>query len=147
MRIRHGLTALAAVLLAGGILSGAAIARPHGHGMGGPPNVETLERELAITQDQKAAWDAYAEVLKRNAEQAMAMRQGVDPRTLSAEERTAFMTRMMAMRQQHFESVKAAAEALLPSLTEFQKGKANAMLPGLRTGMPGPRSGMMGRCG
>ncbi|MBF0333571.1 MAG: Spy/CpxP family protein refolding chaperone [Alphaproteobacteria bacterium] len=133
MRIRY----LAAVLLAATVLGGAAIAGPHGHGMGGPPNVEALESELGITPDQKAAWDVYAEVLKRNATSAQAMRQGVDPRAMTPEDRAAFMTKMMGVRQQHFELVKAAAEALLPSLNEFQKGKASAMLPGLRSGMPG----------
>ncbi|MBF0374031.1 MAG: hypothetical protein HQL39_11505 [Alphaproteobacteria bacterium] len=51
MRIRY----LAAVLLAATVLGGPAIAGPHGHGMGGPPNVEALESELGITPDQQAA--------------------------------------------------------------------------------------------
>lgn len=168
MRIQKSLAGLTVILLGAGIAAGVAMAEtPAGYGpsfmMGGghggmmgmtgpstfvnPVNISALKTELAITQAQESAWDAYAKVLQDNASSAEAQHRTVDPnaiQAMSVEDRRQFMTTMMEQGQSRHNSVKAAAEALLPSLTDFQKGKATTILPGLASqgmggmGMGGP---------
>ncbi len=118
---------------------------------GGTAAIDALKSDLAITAAQEPAWNAYAKTLQEQTASMQAMRQGVDPdgiRAMSQDDRAKFMSQMMEQRQAHFDKLKAAAETLLPSLTDFQKGKASATLPGLaspgsmQAGMGGP---MMGR--
>ncbi len=139
-----------------GIASGAAQAQParkgapqeavqpvraayHGHGPGsamGDP-AEHLKRwkdDVGITDAQTAAWDAYAKVVTETAERMRA--EHTDrPRhrfmEMSTAERLAELTKARATREDGHAKVKAAAEALLPGLTDTQKVRALMTLPGL----------------
>ena len=172
MRIQKTLVGLAVVLVGTGLLAGTVMAevgndfKPPfmsgsgpggmGHGMmgmGGPArfgdaaSIDTLKSDLAITAAQEPAWSAYAKTLKEQTSSMQDMRQGMDPqaiRSMSQEGQVKFMNQMMEIRQTHFDQIKTAADLLLPSLTDFQKGKASAILPGLASagsmhaGMGGP---------
>ena len=163
MRLHQTLTGLAAVLVATGLLAGSVLAEPPASdgrppfargfgpgmmGMGGyadAAGIARLKADLAITKAQEPAWDTYAKILEEQASSMQAMRQGMDPEGVHAmapEDRAKFMTQMFETRQAHFDALKTAAEHLLPSLSEFQRGKASAILPGLAA--PGPRHAGMG---
>lgn len=122
-----------------------------GGGMGGcsgsvQQRADYLKAELGITGEQDVAWAAYAAVLDKNAKTIQSDRAGMDPEKIQAmtpEKRQAFMVKMMERHTQLFAELKTAAEALLPSLTDYQKGKASEILPGLASGRG--MGGMMGR--
>lgn len=144
---------LAALLIALGVATGGAMAagpggktgpmdRSFGCMRGDVDRTEWLKERLAITKDQEAAWAAYVKVLEANRPAPM-------PETMSREEfrklplaeRQAFMAKRMEEGEKRFTAVKEAAETLLPSLSDYQKGKASEILPGLAEPGPGPRHG------
>ena len=121
---------------------------------GGQPNfgghaayLAGIKTELGITAAQEDAWKTYAEFVNGTATQMQALHQSMweAMNTATWEERRDMMNRAFQARQQAFQTVHDAALALLPSLSERQKGKADIILPGLarhRMGgrpMTGPR--------
>lgn len=106
-----------------------------GHGFGDPAtHLATLKTDLDIRPEQAAAWDAYAKVVQDTATQMQAARKGIDMdaiHSMSPQDRQAFMTRMHDQREQAFTTLKTAANALLPTLDDAQKAKAQTELPGL----------------
>jgi len=144
MKIRHKALAAAALLAAataGGSLAlaesprGAGGPCHHGAGMGAamgpgggfgggfglPARLAALQVELGITDAQAEAWSAYTASLEEGAAVMQEMRR---------ESREAHRARRAEMRE-HFETVKEAAETLLPSLDEAQQARAAEILPGL----------------
>ncbi len=120
-------------------------------GMGGPhgpmagrfadpaAHLAALKTELGITAVQEPAWDAYAKTVQETAAAMTAQHQGMDMNALhdmSGQDRQVFMAQMHEQHAEAFESVKAAAEKLLPALDDTQKTKAKEILPGLAE--PGP---------
>lgn len=107
-----------------------------------------IKAELRITEAQEAAWKTYAEAVSGAAGQMQAMHQTMWEAmgTATWEERRDMMNRAFQARQQAFQIVHDAAQALLPSLTDYQKGKAEYILPGLaRRGMGRGMGHGMGR--
>jgi hypothetical protein len=97
-----------------------------------------LKTELAITPGQEAAWTEYTKTVEETATSmhaAFESHRGQDP--------DAFFTEMHEQRQKTFDTVKAAADALLGSLDDAQKTKAQQILPGLASG-PGMTGGTFG---
>ncbi len=104
-------------------------------GFGGPAtHLTALKTDLGIKPEQAAAWDAYAKVVRDTAAQTAADRATMDMdaiRAMPNKERAAFLSNQMDLHDQAFANVKAAAQALLPSLDDAQKAKAQTELPGL----------------
>ena len=99
----------------------------------------SLKSDLGIRPEQAASWDTYSKVVLDTVARMHAMREGVDRdaiHAMSPADREAFMTKMRDQRTQAHATVKAAAEALLPSLDEAQKTKAQTELPGLKAHKP-----------
>ncbi len=109
-------------------------------GFDGPAtHLTAVKNDLGIKPEQVAAWDAYAKVVQDTAAQMAATRATTDMdaiRAMPNKERAAFMSDRMDQHDQALAKVKAAAEALLPSLDDAQKAKAQKELPGLAA--PGP---------
>ncbi len=112
-----------------------------GWGFGGPAtHLTALKTDLGIKPEQAAAWDAYAKVVQDTAAQMAANRATTDMdaiRAMPNKERAAFISNRMDLHDQAIAKVKAAAEALLPSLDDAQKAKAQQELPGLAARGPG----------
>jgi hypothetical protein len=112
-----------------------------GWGFGGPAtHLTAVKTDLGIKPEQATAWDACAKVVRDTAAQMAAKRATTDMdaiRAMPNKERAAFISDQMDLRDQAFAKVKAAAEALLPSLDETQKAKAQTELPGLAARGPG----------
>ncbi|HEY1932108.1 MAG TPA: Spy/CpxP family protein refolding chaperone [Acetobacteraceae bacterium] len=105
-----------------------------GYGYGDPTAyLDGLKTELAITHAQDAAWNIYADAVKRAAEQMQGVRATMWDAmgTASWQERRDMMNSMFDARQQAFQIVQAAAGKLLPTLTTAQQAKAENSLPGL----------------
>jgi len=113
----------------------------HGWGFGGPAtHLTALKTDLGIKPEQTAAWDAYAKVVRDTAAQFAVERATTDMdaiRAMPNKERAAFLSNQMDLHDQARANVKAAAQALLPSLDDAQKAKAQTELPGLATRGPG----------
>ncbi len=112
-----------------------------GWGFGGPAaHLTAVKTDLGIKREQAAAWDDYATVVRDTAAQMAANRATTDMdaiRAMPNKERAAFISDRMDLHDQALAKVKAAAEALLPSLDETQKAKAQTELPGLAARGPG----------
>ena len=106
-----------------------------GHGMGDPAeHLKSLRADIGITDAQAGAWDAYAKVVQDTATQMRASRHGMSRHALmemSTPDRLAFLMKQRDQREQAHAVVKAAADALLPVLTDTQKVRALMELPGL----------------
>ena len=97
--------------------------------------LDVLRETLKITDAQRTAWDAYAKAVT-DAHQNVwnGVRAVMQPDTmwsLSPDQRLAFMQQMFDLRKKAYEKEQAAAKALLPHLTDYQKGQASVLLPGL----------------
>lgn len=105
------------------------------HGMGDPvEHLKSLRADIGITDAQAGAWDAYAKVVQDTATQMRASRHGMNRHALmemSTPDRLAFLMKQRDQREQAHGVVKAAADALLPALTDTQKVRALMELPGL----------------
>lgn len=115
--------------------------RGPGHSFVDPTRLDTLKRELAITQAQEAAWTKYARTVEDASTALAAAREGVDPdtvRNMSPADRFAAVSKIREQAQKQVEAVKTAATELLAALDDAQKAKAQDILPGLADG-PGPR--------
>ena len=106
-----------------------------GHGMRDPAeHLKSLRADIGITDAQAGAWDVYAKVVQDTATQMRASRQGMNRHTLmemSTPDRLAFLMKQRDQREKAHGVVKAAADALLPVLTDTQKVRALMELPGL----------------
>jgi len=116
--------------------------RDHGARFGNPAeHLKRLKEEIGITEAQTAAWDAYAKVVQDTADRMRAGRpDGSRHRfmEMSTQERLDTLMKARDAREQAMAQVKAAADALLPVLSDTQKVRALLSLPG----MASPR-GMM----
>lgn len=95
--------------------------------------VAFLKAELAISDAQEKAWDAYAEALKTNMQSMhemrktmMAARAGKTP-----VERLDARVSAMESRVKSLKEIKPALSALYDSLSDDQKKKADALLTGM----------------
>ena len=81
--------------------------------------LDSLKRELRITPDQEGAWATYADAVKGTAAQMQGVRQSMwdSMPTANWQERRDMMNNMFQAHQQAFDTVHAAAEALLPALS------------------------------
>ncbi|MEA4838080.1 MAG: Spy/CpxP family protein refolding chaperone [Rhodospirillaceae bacterium] len=141
----------AALLIALGVATGGAMAAgpdgktgPMDRGFdcmrGDVDRTEWLKERLAITKDQENAWSTYVKALETNRPVPMhELMSREEFHKMPLAERQAFMAKRMEEGEAHFAAVKQAAEALLPSLSDYQKGKASEILPGLAE--PGPGFG------
>jgi hypothetical protein len=108
-----------------------------GHAFADPARLDTLKTELGITAAQEPAWTKYTKAVQDAATTMKTAREGVNPETvskLSPQDRLAFVTKIREQGQKQFETVKAAANELLTTLTDAQKAKAQTTLPGLAFG-------------
>jgi hypothetical protein len=104
----------------------------------GPPafaegRIAFLKAELAITPQQQAAWDAYADAIKRNLESMRGMRQTMMT-AMSAStpvERLEAHVRAMENRLKALNDVKPVLAKLYEALTADQKKKADELLTGM----------------
>jgi hypothetical protein len=98
-----------------------------------PCRIAFLKAELAITDGQKAPFDAYAAVLKDNLQNMRDMRQSMMG-TMSAKTPVEHLDAHLAMMQGRVASlsdVKPKLEALYTALNATQKTKANKLLTGM----------------
>ena len=94
-----------------------------------------LKAELKITDDQSAAWSAYADALKENFQSMAGMhqqmfslfQQGKDDR--SVVDMLDLQISLMKTRVGALEKMKPAAEKLYAALSDDQQEKANQILP------------------
>lgn len=105
--------------------------------------LDALKTQLGISSTQEPAWNEYADAVKSAATQMRAAHETMygSMGTASWRERRDMMNRMFETRQQVWDTVHAAAQKLLPSLSAEQRATASATLPGLRAG----GRGMMNR--
>ena len=92
-----------------------------------------LKAELAVTDAQKAAWDAYADVLKRNLQGMQGMSQMMKT-VLEARtpvERLDAHLAAMETRIKTLQDVKPALAKLYEALSAEQKTKADDLLTGM----------------
>jgi hypothetical protein len=92
-----------------------------------------LKAELAITDAQKAAWDTYADALKRNLQSMQGMRQTMHAafEAKTPVERLDAHVAAMEGRLTALKEVKPALANLWASLGEDQKKKADELLTGM----------------
>lgn len=91
-----------------------------------------LKAELAVTDAQKAVWEAYAAALKKNLQGMQAMRQTM-MKVMEAKtptERLDAHVAAMDSRVASLKEVKPALAALFAALSDEQKKKANEILTG-----------------
>jgi hypothetical protein len=108
-----------------------------------------LKDELKITSGQTDAWNTYAAAVKAaesNFSDAMkGLWQPAGNGMMTPDQRFDAMTKMVAQMKQAYDQKKAAADALMPRLTQYQQGQASEILPGLAMNRDGHGCGMMGR--
>ena len=106
-------------------------------GPGGPASANAfaaLKQDLNITTAQSADWDTYTAAATA-ADQAMwagmrALLQNA-PAKAAPDDQFTLMSQIVDLRKQDFDKKHDAAQALLPHLTDFQRGQASEVLPGL----------------
>lgn len=110
-----------------------------------------LKDELNISAGETDAWNTYAAAVtaadKSFADGAGSLWHAPASGAMTPDQRFDAMNKMVALMKQSYDQKKAAADALMPHLTQFQQGQASELLPGLATrrggwGMMG--GGMMG---
>jgi hypothetical protein len=92
-----------------------------------------LKAELAITEAQTKAWDAYAEALKKNMQSMQDMHKAMmagSAQTSPVERLDARVTAMEA-RLQALKDIKPALAGLYGALSDDQKKKADQLLTGI----------------
>ena len=92
-----------------------------------------LKAELAITDQQKAAWDAYAVAIKKNLTGMQAMRETMMKvmQAKSPVERLDAHISAMDARLAALKELKPAVNTLYAALSEEQKKKADELLTGM----------------
>ncbi|HTQ71062.1 MAG TPA: hypothetical protein VMH92_06170 [Acidocella sp.] len=118
----------------------------------GGPSVSIADRlaalkdELNITAGETDAWNTYAAAVtaaeKSFADAAGSLWHAPASGAMTPDQRFDAMTKMVALMKQGYDQKKAAADALMPHLTQYQQGQASEILPGLATRRGG--WGMMG---
>jgi hypothetical protein len=125
-------------------MGGGAMHGGPGHALADPAQIETLKTGLDITPAQEPAWDKYAKALQDATAAVKTTHEGVDPEAvakMSPADRFAFVSKMREQGQKRHETVQKAANELLATLDETQKGKAADILPGLAERGPGMMHG------
>lgn len=96
-----------------------------------PALVNIIKRRLAITEDQRPAWEAYIDALQGNAEAIRFMHEAMDkmndPKT-SAQDVSALMDNIHQLQRQALEDVQAAHGAMLDVLADHQKPAARSLI-------------------
>lgn len=108
-------------------------------------HIEFLKNRLSITPSEENAWQIYSLVLRETASKFEAAHANAPPRppqNLSQEEHIRFATEMIRERDQNQAKLAQAAAQLLPALSEYQRGKASEILPGLIEPERAPGRGM-----
>jgi len=92
-----------------------------------------IKAELAVTDAQKAVWDAYAAALRKNLESMQQMHKTMmgDARPANPVERLDLHVTTMESRLQSLKEVKPALAALYAALSDDQKKKADGVLTGM----------------
>jgi hypothetical protein len=92
-----------------------------------------LKAELAITEAQTKAWDAYAEALKKNMQSMQDMRKAMMAGSAQTSPVERLDARISAMdgRLQALKDIKPALAALYGALSDDQKKKADQLLTGM----------------
>ncbi len=130
--------------------------KTHGSNKGGffdpKKKVESLKKQLGITQDQEEAWSKYEKVFKDVSETKRSRHEGIDRtamRNMSDDDRQAFRTTMQKQEKENYETLIKAATELLGSLKDEQKSKAQNILPGIASFNRGKmqHGGMAGKGG
>ena len=105
-----------------------------------------LKSELKITSGQEAAWKAFADNAKQQAEAMQALRATVQGSTqAAAPERMEQRNKIMKQRQEQMEKSTAAFKDLYAALTPEQKALADQRFGGGPGFGPGHRGGPGGR--
>ena len=123
-----------------------------GPGHWGGPAVSIADRlaalkdELNITAGETDAWNTYAAAVtaadKSFADGMKSLWHPPASGAVTPDQRFDTMTKMVALMKQAYDQKKAAADALMTHLTQYQQGQASEILPGLATRRGG--WGMMG---
>ena len=123
-----------------------------GPGHCGGPAISSTDRlaalkdELNITAGETDAWNTYAAAVtaadKSFADGVKSLWQPPASGAVTPDQRFDTMTKMVALMKQGYDQKKAAAETLMPHLTQYQQGQASEILPGLANRRGG--WGMMG---
>lgn len=113
-----------------------------------------LATEIGIKPEQSDAWNAFADVLRADADQAKARRESMrdlmqsDGAAMTAPDRLGFMITMMKTRLDTLEAMAAAVDKLYAALGDDQKQVADRLLigrMGMGMGFGGGGPGMMWR--
>ena len=129
-----------------------------GGGMGGMATIDRIEgriaflkTELKITDEQSAAWNAFAETLRTNAKRlgelraSMMLQAGAAPKTLA--DRLEWQEKWLTARAEDTKAIRTAYTDLAAKLTDDQKTTADQILSphmGMMTMMSGMGGGGMG---
>jgi hypothetical protein len=101
-----------------------------------------LRAELGITDAQREAWERYAQAVRAAAVHDREMREAAPAAEGGALARLARGEALLAASLDRLRAVRAALEALLPSLTEEQRRTLDQLLPMAMMMMgPGPQMG------
>lgn len=120
-----------------------------GPGMGrgfDPARLESVKKEIGVTEAQEQAWTKYTATLKEVADARKTRRESMDHgamRRMSTEEHRQFRDAMIQQRRKEQDSVNAAVDELIKSLDEKQVAIAKEVLPGYAFG-PWMRGAGMG---
>jgi periplasmic protein CpxP/Spy len=122
---------------------------PMGGRMGGAfadpaTRLEAIKAEIGIKPEQAAAWETYAKVVKDTAAEQRKHFEQIDRdavRAMQPSEREKHFAAMQTQRQAAQQIVRSATEALLATLDDAQKAKAQQVLPGIASIGPGPAMG------
>ena len=120
-----------------------------GPGMGrgfDPARLESVKKEIGVTEAQEQAWTKYATTLKEVADARKTRRESMDRdavRKMSTEEHRQFRDAMIQQRRKEQDSVNAAVDELIKSFDEKQVAIAKEVLPGYAFG-PWMRGAGMG---
>jgi hypothetical protein len=107
-----------------------------------------LKAELNITAGETDAWNSYAAAVTA-ADNSFhdgvkaAWQPAVDG-AITPDQRFDAMSKMVALMKQSYDAKKAAADTLLPHLTQYQQGQASEILPGIAARHGGHGGMMMG---
>lgn len=122
-----------------------------GRGAGATPaerseaRLSFLKNELKITEDQEAAWDAYAKQAKTRAETMQAFHAQGPITAETPAERIEQHAARMKLRADQEQAMSVAVKDLFAVLTPEQKTIANRYFGGMRVGQAGPRGHGRGR--
>ncbi len=105
--------------------------------------LSSLKQDLAITEAQGPAWDAYAKTVQDTFASFQSLHEQMDFDAMhSGKDGWAVMNAFHEEHQKAFQALKTAADQLVAKLDDAQKEKARDRLPGLAFGGPGMMGGL-----